>query len=75
MPIFEVMFIEEPTPIDAEDNGAMERIIMMPKCYVAADRDAAITQATMALTEVLSKSTVPYDKARLKALVRPFVTR
>lgn len=66
--IFEVYFVEDPKPIDAEDNGTMEKIVMGPIPCVAKNEGSAIAQATFILTE--SKSAPKYARSRLRTIVK-----
>jgi len=65
--LFEVALIEHPKPKDAEENGALEKIILEPTCVVA--RDA---QAASVMVVLNNKDKIECDMSRLQVLVRPF---
>lgn len=66
--LFEVALLETPKPKDQEENGAMEKIILMPTPMVARDEQSAAVAAVMENSEKIKDC----DKSRLKVLVRPF---
>lgn len=69
MPIFEIMYVELPKPVDKNESGAVEKIILGPQVYAATDRESAIALSAARL----SSATEKYEPSRLKVLVRPFV--
>lgn len=68
MPLFEVAILSHPTKKEAEDTGAIEKLVFGPKAVVAKDPQAA------AINSVLDGSfPTDVDKSRIQVLVRPFV--
>ena len=66
--LFEVAIVENPTKKDAEENGALEKVVLQPTTVVAADQQSAGITAIMDNTEAIKEC----DKSRLQVLVRPF---
>jgi hypothetical protein len=62
--IFEVALVELPTQ-EALGKGAVARLILAPKAYLAVSRSAAVLLAAKDVTET-------YDPQRLETLVRRF---
>lgn len=67
MPVYEVLAVETPTKKDAEDNGAMERIVFGPKLIVAKNDQAAMIAAVVGEDALKG-----VDQSRLFVSVRPF---
>ena len=65
--LFEVALVELPTPKDAGENGAMEKMILPPTPIIAKDQQSACVAAVMA-----HKDKIECDMSRLSVLVRPF---
>ncbi len=65
--LFEVAITELPKPKEAEESGAMEKIILQPTCVIAKDAQSA---SVIAVLE--NKDKIDCDMSRLQVLVRPF---
>lgn len=66
--LFEVAIVENPTKKDAEDNGAMEKLILPPQFVVAKSTEQAAISAIMGNMDQLKD----VDKNRMIVHVRPF---
>lgn len=67
MPLFEVAILEKPTKKQAEEEGAIEKLIYGPKAVVAKDAQSAAIGAAMS-------GDIPkdIDLTRTDVMVRPF---
>lgn len=65
--LFEVAITELPKPKEAEETGALEKIILDPTCVVAKDAQAASVVAVLE-----NKEKINCDMSRIQVLVRPF---
>lgn len=64
MPLYEVAIIEKPTKKEAED-GAVEKLILLPTPVIARDSQGAGIAAVV-------KAKLEVDLQRCEVLVRPF---